>query len=77
MIANPNKNGMTFVYIVKFSKNNKPYEYAFTSLDHVRVHLTYGWELPYDESKLIDTDSKGVIYDQDGITITQMRLVKS
>ena len=73
----PNKNGKAFIYVVKFSKNNKSYEYAFTSLDQVRVHLTYGWELPYDESKLIDTDSNGVIYDQDGITITQTGLVKS
>ncbi len=68
--------GKPFIYVVKFKKNDKQYEFAFGNLDTVRVHLTYGWQLPYDESKVIDSDKNGIIYNQDGIVIEQISLVK-
>jgi hypothetical protein len=64
------------IYIVEFEKNGINYSRAFTDLDQVRIHLIHGWELPYDESKLIQLDTSGVIYDQDDITIRQVGVVR-
>lgn len=62
-------------YIVEFEKNGVKYGRAFTDLDQMRVHLIHGWDLPYDESRLIQSEQCGVIYDHEGIKITQVGLV--
>ena len=63
-----------FLYLVNFSKNGKDYEMLFVDLNQVRIHLTYGWDLPFDESEVIKSDKKEIIYDKDGIKIKQIRL---
>ncbi len=68
--------GKLFIYVVKFKKNDKQYEFAFGNLDTVRVHLTYGWHLPFDESKVTESDSNGIIYNQDEIIIEQIGFIR-
>lgn len=65
-----------FIYLVKFTKGEKQYEFAFADLNQVRIHLIHGWDLPYDESKIEKLDTKGVIYNQDNIVIKQIGIVR-
>jgi hypothetical protein len=64
-----------YIYIVSFSKG-KVYNRAFADLDKLRQHLVYGWELPFDESKITDTgQDREIIYSQDNITIEKVVLI--
>jgi hypothetical protein len=65
-----------YIYIVSFSKG-KEYNRAFADLDKLRQHLVYGFELPFDESKIKDTgQDREIIYSQDNITIERVVLVQ-
>lgn len=66
----------TFIYKVNFTFNGKEKELAYETLDLVRIHLQYGWNLPFDEMKVIKSDDNGVIYNQDGIIVEQIGFLK-
>ena len=65
-----------YIYIVSFSKG-KVYNRAFADLEKLRQHLVYGFELPFDITKIKDTgQDREIIYNQDNITIERVVLVK-
>lgn len=65
-----------FVYIVKFHKGRE-YNLAFGDFEKLRQHLVYGWDLPFNQENITVTDkNREFIYNQDGITIEKVVLVK-
>lgn len=68
--------GKTFIYKVNFTFNGIERELAYETIDLVRIHLKYGWQLPFDETKVIKSDDNGIIYNQDGITVEQIGFVR-
>lgn len=65
-----------FIYICKFYKGRE-YNRAFKDLDKLRQHLVYGWDLPFDESKIKDTgQDRELIYSQDNITIEKVVFIQ-
>jgi hypothetical protein len=66
----------TFIYKVNFTYNGIERELAYESVDLVRIHLVHGWNLPFDEAKVIKSDDNGIIYNQDGITVEQIGFLK-
>ena len=65
-----------YIYILTFFKGND-FNLAFGHLDKLRQYLVYGWDLPFDESKITDTGQyREIIYAQDNITVEKVALVE-
>ena len=66
----------TFIYKVNFTYNGIERELAYETIDLVRIHLQHGWQLPFDEMKVVESDDNGIIYNQDGIIVEQIGFVR-